>query len=137
MKRLVLLSVAALMLASAVFAPVAMAQAPAEVDIQTVTEGPEGSLQVTGTIECIAGHDYGIGLEARQAQGNQPVRYGGGDTGGTCSDDGPEFFSVIVLPFPPSKPFRKGQVVLTIQSSVCGPSFCGSTRGIEVFEVTK
>jgi hypothetical protein len=62
MKRLALLSVVALMLASAVFAPVALAQEPGEVDIQTVTLGPGGSLHVTGTIVCEPGAEYAIFL---------------------------------------------------------------------------
>jgi hypothetical protein len=43
MKRLALLSVFSVVLASGVFAPVAMAQVPGEVDVQSVMLGPGGS----------------------------------------------------------------------------------------------
>jgi hypothetical protein len=42
MKRFALLSAVAMMLASAVFAPVAMAQVPGEVDVTSATLGPGG-----------------------------------------------------------------------------------------------
>ena len=145
MKRLALLSVVALMFASAVFAPVAMAQTtPGEVDIQTVTLGPGGSLVVTGTIVCEPGADYGIFLEARQTQGNQPVKFGQGRTPvfGFIDCQGTEVqlqsFTVNVLPGPGSRPFRKGEVTLSGVSDFCGPSFCGLVQiGPEVFEVPK
>jgi hypothetical protein len=60
-KKLVLLSVAALMLASSVFAPVAMAQEPAELDIQSVTVEPDEPWDVTGTIQCTEGSFYFVG----------------------------------------------------------------------------
>jgi hypothetical protein len=142
MKRLALLSVVALMFASAVFAPVAMAQTPGEVDIQTVTLGPGGSLVVTGTIVCEPGADYGILLEARQTQGNQPVKFGEGRTDFFVDCQGTDVqlqsFTVNVLPGPGSRPFRKGEVVLSGFSDFCGPSFCDVVQiGPEVFEVPK
>jgi hypothetical protein len=136
MKRLALLSVVALMLASAVFAPVAMAQQPGDVDIQSVTLGPEGSLHVEGFIQCLAGHDYSIFLEARQIQGNQPVKLAQGGTFGTCPSDGLALFSVDLLPAQGSKPIRKGVVTLTTSGFICGPLICRSVPGgTEVFEV--
>jgi hypothetical protein len=138
MKRFALLSVVALMLASAVFAPVAMAQEPGDVDVQSVTLGPGGSLHVTGTIECIEGHQYDIFLEARQTKGNQPVKFGTGGTNQTlfCQTTGPESFTVDVFPAQGSKPFRKGEVVLSKFRFLCGPSVCVSGQnGFEVFEV--
>jgi hypothetical protein len=57
-KRLAVLVAAVMMLASAVFAPVALGQEPAEVDVQEVKLGPGGSVTVTGTIECIGGYIY-------------------------------------------------------------------------------
>ena len=144
MKRVALLSVVALMFASAVFAPVAMAQTPGagEVDIQTVTLGPGGSLEVTGTIVCEPGADYGIFLEARQTQGNQPVKFGEGQTDFFVDCQGTDVqlqsFTVHVLPAPGSKPFRKGEVVLSGFSDFCGPSLCDVVQiGPEVFEVPK
>ncbi|HKH39371.1 MAG TPA: hypothetical protein VKA82_19615 [Rubrobacter sp.] len=137
MKRLALLSVVALMLASAVFAPVAMAQEPGDVDITSVTLGPAGSLHVEGTIICLQGHQYEIFLEARQTQGNQPSRIGGGGTGTLfCNFSGLQPFSVDVFPNQGSKPFRKGEVVLSKFRFLCGPSLCVSgSNGFEVFEV--
>ncbi len=70
-KRLVLLSVFALMLASAVFAPVALAQEPAEVDVRSVKLGPGGSVTVTGTIECIEGYIYDSTVTVRQRTGRK------------------------------------------------------------------
>jgi hypothetical protein len=142
MKRLVLLSVVALMLASAVFAPVAMAQTPGELDIQTVTVGPGGSLEVTGTIVCEPGADFGIFLEARQTQGNQPIKFGEGRTDFFVDCQGTDVqlqsFTVHVLPSPGSKPFRKGEATLTGFSDFCGPSFCEVVDiGPELFEVSK
>jgi hypothetical protein len=138
MKRLALLSVVALMLASAVFAPVAMAQTPGDADVQTVTLGPEGTLQVTGTIVCVAGHDYGISLDARQTQGNQPVKLASGFTSGICQTTGQETFTVDLLPAQGSKPIRKGEVVVSGSGFVCGPSVCrGAPIGVEVFELAR
>jgi hypothetical protein len=144
MKRLALLSVVALMLASAVFAPVAMAQTtPGEVDIQTVTLGPGGSLHVTGTIVCEPGAEYALFLEARQTQGNQPVRFGEGSTPFTVDCQTTtglalETFTVDVLPGPGSKPFRKGEVTLSGGRFYCGPNGCGEAPiALEVFELAR
>jgi hypothetical protein len=143
MKRLALLSVAALMLASAVFAPVAMAQEPGDVDIETVKWGPGGSLEVTGTIVCEPFADYFLRLEARQTQGNQPVKFGQGTSGfyvdcQTTTGLALEPFTVYVLPYPGSKPFRKGEVVLSGFNDYCGPSRCTDVQiAPEVFELPK
>jgi hypothetical protein len=133
------LSVVALMLATAVFAPVAMAQEPGDVDITSVTLGPGGSLHVEGTIFCLQGHDYQISFEARQTQGNQPVKFGSGSSDfDTCQFSGLQPFTADVFPVQGSKPFRQGEVVLSKYRFLCGPSLCVSgPNGIEVFEVTK
>jgi hypothetical protein len=132
MKRLALLSVVALMLASAVFAPVAMAQEPGEVDIQSVTLGPEGSLQVTGTIECVEGQYYNFYLEARQKQGNK-YRLGSTSTDGVCQTTGPESFSLYVFG---GTPFKKGTVVVSGQRYFCIPNLCSYRQfGPETFDV--
>ena len=55
MKRLALLSVVTMMLASAIFAPVALALESGEVDVQSVTLGPGGSVTVTGSFQCVRG----------------------------------------------------------------------------------
>jgi hypothetical protein len=136
MKRFALLSVVALMLASAVFAPVAMAQEPGDVNIQSVTLGPEGSLHVEGFIQCLEGHDYSIFLEARQTQGNQPVKLASGGTFDRCPSDGLVFFEADLQPAQGSKPIRKGEVTLTTFSSICGFLICeGRPVDTEVFVV--
>jgi hypothetical protein len=68
MKRLALLSVFSMLLASAVFAPVAMAQeaAPGEVVVQSATLGPGGSVTVTGTIQCVEGYNWLVDITVRQ-----------------------------------------------------------------------
>jgi hypothetical protein len=138
MKRLVLLSVAAMMFASAVFAPVAMAQEPGDVEIQSITVGPGGSLHIEGTIVCEEGARYFIGVDARQTQGNQPVKSGSGSTSeDVCQSTGLETFTIDVLPDPGSRPFRKGEVTLDIFRSYCGPSLCDFQSSLEVFEVTR
>jgi hypothetical protein len=139
MKRFALLSVVALMLATAVFAPVAMAQEPGDVDITSVTLGPAGSLHVEGTIICLQGHSYDIFLEARQTQGNQPSRIGGAGTPSLfCNFSGLQPFSLDVFPNQGSRPFRQGEVVLSKFRTLCGFQICVSgSNGIEVFQVTK
>jgi hypothetical protein len=61
-KKLLVVSVAALMLASSVFAPVAMAQEPGDVDIQSVTVDG-GRWTVNGTIQCTQGDEYDLLFE--------------------------------------------------------------------------
>jgi hypothetical protein len=137
MKRFALLSVVALMLATAVFAPVAMAQEPGDVDITSVTLGPGGSLHVEGTIFCLQGHEYQVWLEVRQTKGNQPVKFGSGASGvHICQFSGLQPFTADVFPVQGSKPFRQGEVVLSKFRYICGPSLCVSgSNGIEVVEV--
>ena len=127
------------MLASAVFAPVAMAQELGDVEIQTVTLGPGGTLQVTGTIVCEPGHDYDISLDARQTQGNQPVKFAQGRTNTViCQTTGQETFTVDLLPEEGSKPIRKGEVLVSGSGSVCGPLVCSSVFiPVEVFTLAR
>jgi hypothetical protein len=118
MKRLVLLSMVALMLASTVFAPVAVAQEPGDVDIQSVTLGPEGTAIVHGTIECTEGLQYVVTADLRQTTGNRPYNTGGGsypDTGQftTCQTHGPEPFTITVIG---QKPFKKGDVLVSYRA---------------------
>jgi hypothetical protein len=61
-KKLALLSAAALMLASSVFAPVAQAQEPGDVDIQSLTLEPNGPWTATGTIQCTEGDTYDVAV---------------------------------------------------------------------------
>jgi hypothetical protein len=135
MKRLVLLSVVALMLASAVFAPVAVAQVPGEVNIQSVTLGTGGSVTVAGTIECIQGREYQVIVEVRQRQGNQPYNFGDGFTSfDTCESTGPIPFSIDVFG---ESPFKKGVVLVNADGSVCDEFFnCGYIHsGIQEFRL--
>ncbi len=127
MKRLALLSLAALMLAATVFAPAAMAQEPGDVDIQSVTMGPGGSLIVTGTIECLAGEYYSVTIDVRQKQGNK-YRTGSNYTEGTCATTGPETFTLYVFG---ETPFKKGTVVVTGSRFFLGYRLFGP----ETFEV--
>jgi hypothetical protein len=108
MKRLVLLSVVALMLASAVFAPVAMAQEVGEVDVQSVTLGPAGSVTVTGTIECVEGYTYQAGVQLRQRTGTG-YNVAQVDHYGTCATTGPEAFTATGFS---DRPFHKGPAAI-------------------------
>jgi hypothetical protein len=127
MKRLALLSFAALMLAATVFAPVAMAQEPGDVELQSATLGTGGTVVITGTIQCTEGWLYSIYVEARQTTGNRPYNSGSWfypDNGsGTCQTSGPETFTVNIVG---SKPFKKGTVLVREQTNWCTPdaSFC-------------
>jgi hypothetical protein len=94
MKRFALLSVFSLLLASAVFAPVAMAQELGEVDVQSVRLGPGGSVTVTGTIECVAGYFAIPNVEVRQkthGNVNNVAQVGTGYI--MCEADGPTAFT--------------------------------------------
>jgi hypothetical protein len=132
MKRLVLLSLAALMLVATVFAPVAMAQEqPGEVHIQSVTLGTAGTVDVTATIECTPGLQYSAFVEVRQTTGNHPFNQGSNgypQTGNaaTCQSTEPETFAVTVIG---QKPFKKGTALVSGGSLVCEPgAFCTQTR---------
>jgi hypothetical protein len=69
-KKLVLLSVAALVLASSVFAPGAIAQEPAagEINVQSVTLDQFGNADIVGTLQCKEGYSYTIGAVALQGE---------------------------------------------------------------------
>jgi hypothetical protein len=124
MKRLALLSVFSLMLAATVFAPVAMAQEPGDIDIQSVTLGTGGTAVVTMTIECTQGMQYQVFGEVRQTTGNRPYNtgfFGYPDTGqlALCQTTGTETFSTTVIG---ERPFRKGTVLVRMQAYVCDPT---------------
>jgi hypothetical protein len=98
------------MMASAVFAPVAMAQEPAEVDLQSVTLGPGGSVTVNGTIQCTEGWYWQVTLDVRQARGiANPYVRGGGAASGWCQTTGPTAFTIVVFA---ESPFRRGEVTM-------------------------
>ena len=120
MKRFALLSVFSLMLASAVFAPVAMAQEPGEVDVQSVRLGPGGSVTVTGTIECIEGYDYIADVQVRQrTSGNvyNTVRVFGQ---GTCETTGPQAFTATGFS---DRPFHRGPATIETSGLLISPDF--------------
>jgi hypothetical protein len=126
MKRLALLSAVAMMLASAVFAPVAMAQEVGEVDVQSVRLGPAGSVTVTGTIECLAGHHYFVDVSVIQRTSGNRLNNGVASADGECGETtGPIAFTATgfgrvgeVL-----TPFRRGPAAIQPQSGLCDPSF--------------
>jgi hypothetical protein len=133
MKRLALLSLAALMLAATAFAPVAMAQELGDVEVQSATLGTGGTAVLTGTIQCTEGWQYRVYAELRQTTGNRPYNFGFDaypDQGGpyaTCQTTGPETFTITVAG---ERPYKKGAALVRTTAEVCEPSFsfCQSAR---------
>src|SRR5215208_2303618 len=106
MKRLALLSVVSLMLVT-VFAPVALAQQTGEIDVQSVTLGPGGSVTVTGTIQGPAeGYHYYGDVVVRQRTGGNVYNTLDLSFSGTCEAAGPNAFTVSGFS---DKPFHGGQ----------------------------
>jgi uncharacterized Zn-binding protein involved in type VI secretion len=103
MKKLVLLSVAALMVASSVFAPVAMAQktlARGEIYSASVTYQPDSiyNLPVTVTIQCTEGsrvHAGAVIYEADHKKGPIVQLVSTGDSF-TCETTGPQSVTVLL-----------------------------------------
>jgi hypothetical protein len=137
MKRLVLLSVGALMLAATVFAPVAMAQ-EAVLDIQSVTLGTGGTANVSGTIQCPAGNLWQASVEIRQTTGNRPFNNGSGrfpDTGTVECSGGEDAFTINTIG---ERPFKKGNVLVTSGATACEPDFSScsfASTPIEEFRI--
>jgi hypothetical protein len=128
MKRLALLSVFSMLLASAVFAPVAMAQevAPGEVDVQSVKLGPGGSVTVTGTIECVAGYYPSLNIEVRQkTSGNVNNIAGFGPSLNVCETDGPTAFTASGFGRvgETEKPFHRGPATIRTWAYLYSPDF--------------
>jgi hypothetical protein len=136
MKRLALLSAVTMMLASAVFAPVAMAQEPGEVDVTSVTLGPGGSVTVTAEIQCVEGQvsNFANVTVRQRTSGNVFLIAGGGTDPQQlmCPTTGPLEFTFTafgsVSGDGPQKPFHKGQAVVQTfgwlcptDGSPCGP----------------
>ena len=134
MKRLVLLSVVALMLASAVFAPVAMAQEVGEVVVQSVTLGPGGSVTVTGTIECVEGHHYFGQVDVRQRTGGNVYNTASLGFSGTCETTGPVAFTTSGFS---EKPFHRGPATVQASSSVYTPDFSSAVHRTEAIEAVR
>jgi hypothetical protein len=134
-KKLALLSVAALMLASSVFAPVAMAQEQGEVEIQSVTVQPDGDLTVTGTIQCTERWSWDLRVIA--VQGTKPDKFifdptdpfkkfkspkpglklSTTETFGRCETTGPISFTTELF-----GGFDKGKIWVGGQTFMCGGS---------------
>ena len=135
MKRLALLSVVSLMLVT-VFAPVALAQETGEIDLQSVTLGPGGSVTVTGTIQGPAeGYHYYGDVVVRQRTGGNV--YNTLDLGfsGTCEAAGPNAFTVSGFS---DKPFHRGPATVQASSTIYDPSFSSSVSwqgGIEAIHL--
>jgi hypothetical protein len=83
-KKLTVVVAAVMMLASAVFAPVALGQEPAEVDVQEVKLGPGGSVTVTATIECIEGYIYDSTVMVKQRTSRNDFNTVNVFASGTC-----------------------------------------------------
>jgi len=126
MKRLALLSVFSLMLASAVFAPAAMAQEAGEVDVQSVTLGPSGSVIATGTFQCFQDWNYSANINVTQRSGNGYNQVGF-QINGRCNGSEPIPFTVSGFS---DKPFHGGNVAVQTSSflyePVSGTSFSWS-----------
>jgi hypothetical protein len=139
MKRLALLSVFSLMLASAVFAPVAMAQVPGEVDVQSVTLGPGGSVTVTGAIQCVEDQQYFWNVDVRQRTSGNVFLLASGQNSGICEDTGPLLFEFTefgrVTGDGPQKPFHKGQAVVSTFGEICPPEGFPCERQTSIEEV--
>jgi hypothetical protein len=108
-KKVALLVAAVMMLASAVFAPVALAQEPAEVDVKKVRLGPGGSVIVKGTIECIEGYIYDSTVIVSQM--TSPNVYNTVDVfaSGTCETTGPQAFTATGFS---DRPFQRGAATI-------------------------
>ena len=118
MKRLALLSVVALMLASAVFAPVALAQELGEIAVQSVTLGPGGSLTATGTIQCNADDYYEAIVDVRQKSNGNVYNKITLGAGGQCNGAGPTEFTASGFS---DKPFHKGKATLQAHGILQNP----------------
>src|SRR5215218_11415883 len=127
MKRLALLSVFSMLLASAVFAPVAMAQEPGEVDVQSVKLGPAGSVTVTGTIECVAGYSAIANVDVRQRTSNNVNILARVGMPGfiMCDTDGPTAFTASGFGQVGEieTRFHKGQATIRPSGTLASPDF--------------
>ena len=120
MKRLALLSVVSLMLASTVFAPVALAQEPGAIDVQSVTLGPGGSVTVSGTIQCIEGYFYSATVIVRQRTSGNVYNVADVDASGTCATTGSLAFTATGFS---DRPFHRGPATIDSFSRLTSPDF--------------
>jgi hypothetical protein len=114
------------MLASAIFAPVAVAQVPGEVDVQSVTLGPGGSVTVTGSFQCVEGQQYFWNVDIRQRTSGNVFLIANGQNSGICLTTEQlmfEFtdFGRVTGADGPQKPFHKGRAVVSTSGQICAP----------------
>jgi hypothetical protein len=131
MKRFAFLSVFSLLLASAVFAPVAMAQEVGEVDVQSTRLGPGGSVTITGTIECVEGYFYQAGVMLRQRTSGNVYNTAQVDYYGTCETTGPQAFTATSFS---DRPFHRGPATIQPFSYIwdTGTSWQGAVEAVHI-----
>ena len=93
-----LLSVVALLVVSAVFAPDAMAQTPGYVTIQGLTLGEGGSVIASGTVQCGVDGTFNVSVTVLQRYFDQMPNEAQGQTTVSCTATrGLEFFEVTMF----------------------------------------
>jgi hypothetical protein len=120
-KRLAVLVAAVMMLASAVFAPVALAQEPGEVDVHEVKLGPGGSVTVTGTIECIEGYIYDSTVMVRQRTSRYVYNTVDVFASGTCETIGTGEQEFTATGFS-DRPFHRGTATIQALGTLYDPA---------------
>jgi hypothetical protein len=129
-KKLVLLSVAALMLAATVFAPAALAHHLG--DVESVTLGPGGSVTISGTVQCIEGGTSQVDVVVLQSRGFKPYNTASYFEFIECESTGPVSFT-SGHEFAQS-PFRKGKATVREEFFVCN-STCELERTFEEIRI--
>ena len=124
MKRLALLLIVALGSAATVFAPVAMAQAPGEIDVQSVTLEQGGWVTVTGTVECVEGYYYQGGASVRQRSTHNLYNETQMNFSGTCETTGSQAFTATQYESS-KRPFHRGPSAVTGSIYLCPPDHPG------------
>ena len=101
-----LLSVVALLLVSAVYAPDAMAQTPGYVTIQGLTLGEGGSVIASGTIQCGVDGTFAVSVLVNQRYFDQMPNEAQGQTTVSCTATrGLEYFEITMFG---ARPFERG-----------------------------
>jgi hypothetical protein len=119
-KRVAVLAAAAMMmLASAVFAPVALGQEPAEVDVQEVRLDPGGSVTVIGTIECIGGYIYDSTVMVSQRTSRNVYNTVDVFASGTCETTGEQEFTATGFS---DRPFHRGAATIQALGTLYDPA---------------
>ncbi len=101
-----LLSVVALLLVSAAYAPDAMAQTPGYVTIQGLTLGEGGSVIASGTVQCGVDGTFNVSVMVTQRYFDQMPNEAQGQTSVSCTATrGLEFFEITMFG---ARPFERG-----------------------------